>query len=223
MAVGTRVKAFERSALLQLSAALKPEEQGKRFAAFARQQLSAAQAQDARVLGFTPEHETFVDGRAGANEDSVRMPGTILYRFILAEEVLVYISELLVQNSPVRTGRYSASHVLYADSVEVPIGQRAPPASEYIFTNAQPYARKIERGLSPQAPEGVFEAVAALAAARYGNVALIKFTYQSPMGGQSALEGWAGKTTLQRHGRRAGDRYRATWLRRQPAIIVTLR
>ena len=80
-----------------------------------------------------------------------------------------------------------------------------------MFLNTQPYARKIEGDLSrepssKQAPEGVYEAVATLAQRRFGNVAMIRFSYRTPIDGAIA-------------GGRMGDRS----TRRTPAIIVRLR
>ena len=48
-------------------------------------------------------------------------------------------------------------------------------ADEYVFINTVPYARKIERGSSSQAPDGVYQAVAMLARDRFGNVARITY------------------------------------------------
>lgn len=223
MVVRSRVQTLDRDATLALAADMAPAELSRVAAVFAREQLGLVEAQNAKTLGYVPPHVTFVDGHKDAREDSVRVPGSIVYEFSLQEEVLVYIGELLAQHSPFRSGRYTASHVLYADGEQVDVKTPPPSADEYVFTNLQPYARKIERGESDQAPDGVFEAVAALAMQRFGNQAKIKFTYRSPLHSDSPLESWAKTTDLRRKGRREGDRYRQTWLRRQPAILVTFR
>ena len=86
-----------------------------------------------------------------------------------------------------------------------------------MFLNTQPYARKIEgyRGLggvvhrapsSPQAPDGVYQAVATLAQRKFGNVAKITFSYRTAIGGEII-------------GGKAGDRSKL----RNPAIVVRLR
>jgi len=75
-----------------------------------------------------------------------------------------------------------------------------------VFLNIQPYARKIERGQSSQAPDGVYQAVATLAQRRFGNVAKITFSYRTAIGGAII-------------GGRKGDRSDL----RNPAIIVSLR
>ena len=93
----------------------------------------------------------------------------------------------MIANSPYLTGAYAASHKLYADGVETD-AQNPKPAERYVFLSTLPYARKIEGirkggekkpGQSKQAPDGVYEGVAALARARFGNLAWIRFTFDS--------------------------------------------
>jgi hypothetical protein len=100
----------------------------------------------------------------------------------------------------VLTGRYRASHTLFADGEEVAIGDTVPPASEYVFMSPLPYARKLER------LDGIYELVAAQARARFGNIARIDFSYRTAIG--SAIIGG-------RIGNRSDQR--------NPAIIVTVR
>jgi hypothetical protein len=220
VSVRTRIEPLDRDVQAIIDEDLSPRGRSLALAAFAREELAKAQAQNRSALARTPAHETFVDGRAGAVIDTVKPDGTVVFEFELIEEVLTFVAELLVTHSPVREGVYAASHVLLADGIEVLEGERAPVAREYIFLNAQPYARKIERGLSPQAPDGVYEGVAAIAAARFGNVARIRFGYRSIRGG--ALSEWAARTTLQSHSpsRNMAGSKRTDWLTRQPAIVI---
>jgi hypothetical protein len=62
------------------------------------------------------------------------------------------------------------------------------PAQQYVFVNTDPYARKIEGTKqkppsSPQAPDGVYQAVATLAR-KFSNLAKITFSYQTVAGGE---------------------------------------
>jgi hypothetical protein len=80
-----------------------------------------------------------------------------------------------------------------------------------VFLSPLPYSRKLEGSagrppISRQAPHGVFEATAVLAGQRFGNQALIRFSFRAPPGGE-ILGGKAGG---------ASDG-------RVPAIVVTLR
>jgi hypothetical protein len=55
-------------------------------------------------------------------------------------------------------------------------------AREWVFVSVAPYARRIERGWSRQAPDGVYQAVAALARRRFGSLAMVQFTYRGVSG-----------------------------------------
>lgn len=189
-----KVEPLEKDIELTFKKNLSPQARSHILAEFARETLAEAEQINTEALGHLPPHETFVDGMPGASEDRVRPDGTIIYEFNILEDLFAWIGEQLVTHSPVLTGRYAASHKFFADGVEVDPGAPAPAASQYQFVNSQPYARKIEHGLSPQAPDGVYQGVAALASRRFGNVAKIRFTYLSEAGSKE----------------------------RQPAIVITL-
>jgi hypothetical protein len=175
------------------------------LADFAFDKINEVHNANTRVLGREADKTVYVDGRKGAPLTSVKPDGMVIAEWELFNDVLAYIGEQLVLNSPVLTGRYQDSHVLYCDGVEHDIlSKRIPLADEYAFVNLQPYARKIERGLSDQAPDGVYEAVAVLARRRFGNVAKISFSYRTAIGGAIV-------------GGKKGDRSK----QRNPAIIVT--
>jgi hypothetical protein len=211
MAVSTRIDPIGRDIELLISRDLSPKARSEFLAQFAREELGKAQRQNEAALGRLPQHETFVDARPGAALESVRPDGTIVFEFELVEQALAAIGEMLVLHSPRLTGRYQDSHVLLADDVAVTPGQPVPQASEYVFVNTQPYARKIEGGLSPQAPDGVYEAVAALAARRFGNTARIRFTFRSLL------------SAPHKPGATRSEIAQAERDSRQPAIVVGLR
>ncbi|MCB1499714.1 MAG: hypothetical protein KDK07_07965 [Bauldia sp.] len=211
MALRTRVEPLDRDIAILVDETLSPAAQSRAVATFARAQLAAAQDVNRRVLGRIPPHQTFVDGVARGDVDAVKPQGRIVYEFELVDDVLVFIGYELRAVSPVRSGRYRDSHSLFADGVEVPIGGAIPVAREYVFLSAVAYARKIEgspsrRPLSRQAPKGVYAITAAKASARFGNLARIRFAFQTPVGG--ALAGGV-----------AGNKSAG----RVPAIVVTLR
>ena len=217
MALKTRVQPISRDLDLFLSEDLGSKARSAMLAAFAAETIEEAKAQNKQVLGVVPPHEIYVDGREGAPLASVKPDGTIRAEFQLVNEALAWISTQLQMHSPVLTGHYASSHELFADGVDTENPNAAPPAEEYVFLNTQPYARKIEgyRGLagvvhrapsSPQAPDGVYQAVATLAQRRFGNVAKITFSYRTAIGGDII-------------GGKAGDRSKL----RNPAIIVRLR
>lgn len=226
--VTTRIEPLDRSIVLAIREGEPPAERGKRLAAYARAALAEAQEINRRATGSVPPHETYVDGKLGAPLESVKPDGVIVFEFDLLNDMFAWIGEMLVQHSPVLTGRYAASHAFFADGVEVVPGADLPPAEEYVFISTVPYARKIERGLSPQAPEGVYEGVAALARRRFGNVARIRFSFRSLQAG--GIVGYipaAASVGRDKRGRFAstGARSAARDLKhatRQPAIVITV-
>jgi hypothetical protein len=207
MAVSTKVQPIDKDVEAIISELLSPAAQSAVLADIARATLKDADQQNQMVLGRKISHETYVDGVRGASEDRVRPSGRIVYEFDLTVEVFVWIANSLKDHAPVLTGEFKSSFKLFADGSEIAVGDKLPlDASEFVFLSELPYARKLERGLSPQAPDGVFEAVATLAQARFGNLARIQFGYRAPFSGQ-LLTG------------KPGDRAD----NRTPAIIVTLR
>jgi hypothetical protein len=206
MALAVRIQPIARDLELLKDESLGPQARSAMLAAFAAQEIAEAAQQNARVLGRVPPYEVWVDGRKGAPLTSVKPEGIIRAEFQLVNEALAWIYMQLQLHSPVKSGRFAKSHELFADGTSVGNPDNAPEADEYVFLNIQPYARKIERGQSPQAPDGVYQAVATLAQRRFGNVAKITFSYRTAISGEIM-------------GGRAGDRSDL----RNPAIIVRLR
>lgn len=203
--ISGRIELIDRDVQLLLNEGLDGKGRSLALARFAEQQIEDTQQANARVLGRLPPYTQTVDGRKGAPLQSVKPDGVIVAEFDLFNEALIWIAAQLEAHSPVKTGRYQKSHVLYIDGVEsAPTVQRA--FEEAAFVNSQPYARKIERGLSPQAPDGVYQAVATLAQRRFGNIARVKFSYRTILGGGPAGAGRSNKSN-----------------ERNPAVIVTLR
>jgi hypothetical protein len=218
--VKIKVQPIDRNLVVRLTGT--DETRSAMIAEFAREKLAEGEQINSQVLGRVPAHETFVDGRLGASEDSVRPDGVIVYEFELTADALGWIATQLLANSPVGSGHdshpglYQRSHALYADGVEVDPDGEIPNASEYVFLNSVPYSRKIEAGESRQAPDGVYEGIAAMAQSRFGNSLKISFTYRAPENGQIL-----NYVPI----KRAPDRHRAAHERdlRQPAIVVTVR
>jgi len=190
--VGTFIEALVRE---DLSSAAQARAVGR----FAREQLADAQATNRMILGRVPPHKTFVDGREGARPEDVRPGGKIVFEFDLIEDVLRWIANELVLRSPFRTGQYARSHTLFADGREIRLGEQIPFAMEYSFTNAVPYARKIEIGTTRagrafviQVPNRIYERTARDARARFGNMAKISFTWRGVVGGAQPAAGARG-------------------------------
>lgn len=225
MALTSRVDPLNLDYNLILDDTLSDKAISQAFAEAAGQIIEDAKAQNQSVLGKVPPYTVAVDGRIGAPLDSVRPDGQVFVEFELVFEAIEWIGEMLKQYSPYRSGRYQSSHVLLADNQAVDEGAVPPLAETYSWVNLQPYARKIERGLSSQRPDGVYQAVAKMASStsKFGNVAKIKFGYITPQFG--AIDQWAssaaGIAWARKKSRRRQELH-GEWLRRQPAIIITL-
>ena len=129
---------------------------------------------------------TYVNGREGAALETATVPGVIRFEFGYLDYVVDSIWQLLVQQSPYRAKRdganppthYRDEHLLMINGQEV----TSPPQelgrnAEIAFVNIQPYARKIEKGFSGQAPNGVYQQVARLAHARFGNLVSVTYSW----------------------------------------------
>ena len=170
-----------------------PAARSRALASFARDQLAAAQAVNQAALGFVPRHLTLVDGAVGADEDRVRPDGVISYEFELLGDLFAFVAEQLREHAPVRSGAFRDSFEFYADGELADPAGEPVAAKEYVFLSPLPYAHKLELGASRQAPDGVFEAVASLAAQRFGNQALIRFVYRAPIDGRLVTGKAAGR------------------------------
>ncbi|WP_020178084.1 hypothetical protein [Methylopila sp. M107] len=229
MSLRTRLDPIDLDLRAIIDEDLSPEAQSRQVAAYAREQLAEAQEINRQALGRVPPHETVVDGRPGAPVDAVRPDGTIVFAFEMLDDLFNYIAEQLLLHAPVLTGAFRSSFVFLADGVEVETGAQYPAASEYVFLSPLPYAAKLERGLSAQAPDGVFQVVATMAKRRFGNLAAVKFSYRAYGDeGFTAYIPAPRLTTRNRQGRFASDgRDRSAQNRerslRKPAIVIATR
>lgn len=222
MTASLRIVPLDRTALFTPGSALSPERAAVAVAEFARGEVATAEAVNATALGHPVAHADAVGGVPGAPYETVRPGGSIVATFDLGGDVLDYVYAQLVKHAPVRSGAFAASIAIFADGERVDRPDAAREADEIVITSLVPYARKLERGASQQAPDGVFQGVAALAAARYGNSARVTFGYREPVGGADALQAWASDHAARQDGR---ARQRRQYFKnvRQPAVVVTFR
>jgi hypothetical protein len=206
MPIVTQVEPIDKDIELFISEMFSPAARSLALALVARTQLAEADQTNQSALKYVPAHKTIVDGSEGASEYGVRPDGLIVYEFELITDLFEWIAQQLETHAPVKSGQFSKSFAFFADGSEVEVGTELPDASQYVFLNTQPYASKIERGESPQAPDGVFQVVATMAQQRFGNLARITFGYRAPVSG-AFLTGHAGNKSANR----------------TPAIIITVK
>jgi hypothetical protein len=130
-----------------------------------------------------------VDGIKNTTESMIKDTSVVVWRFQWIGDLIRWIDQQLIIHSPVEKdatkavpGQYERSFIAYADGSEFDLNDKIPEqAEEYIIMNTQPYAGKIERGRSPQDPDGVFQVVAALAANLVDPLwATVHFEYRTP-------------------------------------------
>jgi hypothetical protein len=220
-----RQTAFSRQVAL-FNEQLVGEPRRQALIALAKSTLAEVSAQNEAVLGHAIEHETIVDGRPGATEEQVKASGgVIVYLFevgaVSLENAVDEAFRILAQLSPVRSGKYQRSFRLFVNGQERDFATEGSeialkPTDEIQITNLQPYARKIERGWSAQAPNGVVEAAVTSIRARYGNVLNVRFAYDRYPG----FEIGTGRDGSGLHPSRVKDFDRAA---RYPTMYLTTR
>lgn len=133
---------FDRELRLA-TAGLEPAAINKALARFARAELAKAIG-----AGASPEYDRFVNGVPDAPEESVKVPGVIVYEFVNWPLVIKAALAELVKRSPRRSGRFASSFIVIAAGRAVATDySKIKPGSEIIITNFSPAVRKAEVGL----------------------------------------------------------------------------
>lgn len=156
-----------------LAESVSPAATSELIAQFAEEQLAEAESINEQALGHPSPFERFVDGVKGAALVKVKQDGTIVFEFNLVLDVFGWVAAVLNAVSPILSGRYSESHEFYADGALA--DPDSPPAAKiYQFVSSVPYAAKIEgedgTPDSKQAPNGVYQVVAAMADNKFPQV-----------------------------------------------------
>lgn len=159
-------KNFSRD--LQIATAgMTPQSVAPALAAFARSELAAAIANGAA----SKIYDRYVNGRPGAPEESVIVPGPIEYNFQVWPEIVEFTLQALVDRSPEKAGRYKRSWFVMAAGGRVKKISDIPNGADVTFCNDQPYSRKIDVGhMRMSVPPGIVEDVRKMVLARFGNM-----------------------------------------------------
>lgn len=156
-----------------------------------RKIAEVAHERQAAVLAASdpkPEVKSWVDGVEGAPFEAVKPTGMILIRFLRFNVAFDWIWERLLYRSPYAPKRpnadppthYADEHRIFINGIEAKsVPRDLSGVAEIVIANTTPYARKIERGLSLMAPDGVYEMVAREAKERFGTAVGIEFDYRS--------------------------------------------
>lgn len=200
--------AFERNIKIA-TAGLEPQAINAQLARFAKQELR-------RVIASgeaSSTYDRYVNGVRGAIEESVRVPGVIVYEFVNWPLVIRAVLAELQARSPVKTGRYAAGFVVLANGKLVRDYSEIPAKSEVIIFNVRPYTRKVEMGVVGSGRPH-FLATKRVMSARFREAFIIETKFLNIGPGVHADVPYRLKRGQGRQGREAGT------LLTYPAIII---
>lgn len=179
-----RIQSFDKD--LQLATAdIAPEAISAALARYARQELGAA----IQSGEGSERYDKYINGRSGAEEETVIAPGPILYVFHWWREIVEFAIQTAVERSPEKSGRYKRSWFIMTPGGRVKSLAEIPINAEVILCNDQPYARKIDVGhMRMSVPPGVLEDVRKAVMSKFGNMITVKRT-MIPLPGGYILKG----------------------------------
>lgn len=162
-------------------AGLSPEQTQRRMAEVTRHAVAdAIQAGEG-----TKDNVTVVNGRVGAQMETVRLPGPIVVRFNWWRDIVLTAIEFAYQRSPVDSGDYRDSWFAMVDGEavapeDIPIGTQT-----VVITNDKPYHRKIDVGHMRRmtVPPGIVEDTVQVVRGRYGNIVKAQYAFVELKGG----------------------------------------
>ena len=196
--------------------------------------VAAAKAALARAVAdraVPPAILRVVDGKPGAALESVKVPGVILFRLGVLQEVAQFALMAARELSPVKSGRYRESWVVLVDG-KPPVDGGSPigPDSVVHIVNTQPYARKIHvRGakFSGVAPR-IADRLANKVRAEFGTASLRTTVAFIELPGGYALKRALASPSVNQNVRRTGSSgfrraQKAGQALRYPAVLIRQR
>lgn len=189
----TRDAAFDRSVALALQGA--EAEVQRLFVAEIHQQLDRVYAESS-----PGGHTQWMDGRKGAAIETVKADGVAHFEFRYIPEVIAFAGEVLFVNSPVDehpkadnivfrverlvfvNGVYDDVLISGADADDFKNLLAHPRGAEFTITDDEPYAGRLERGFSKQAPNGVYSIACDTVRRRYGELVTVEFRWRKIAG-----------------------------------------
>jgi hypothetical protein len=151
---------------------LQPENLARELARFARSELAnvIASGQASSI------YQKFVNGREGAQEETVEPPGPILYEFSYWQPIIEFAMQFLDRRSPKLKGDYAASHRVMIGSQFISPDTQISAGEEVTIVATVPYSRKIEVGfMKMSVPDGVYEDAARAVGSQFRGMVKVKF------------------------------------------------
>jgi hypothetical protein len=211
---------------------LAPAQRGRAVADYALVALAGVQIVNRAALGYVPAYRSFVDGARSTALEKVKPDGGLIeFEFEIPEidaYLLRWIADELDRRSPFVSGDYQHGHVVLADGKVFDVNGPIPEAKEFVFTNTEPYARKLEIGVTEsgrafvvQVQPRIYERTAQATQAVFAD-RRVSITSEFRPIDAGAIKSWSGSPGAHRLARRRGGnpKLHPDWLTRQPAIIV---
>jgi hypothetical protein len=138
-----------RTVAIDASRLLPPREQSRLLAEHARRARDALIAEGRAA----PQFLTYVDGRLGAPEESVRPDGAIRYVFSTIARAAAFALAYAEGTSPVLSGDFRRAWIVVVNGARWS-GNLAtiPPGAVVHLVNTSPYARRLEVGRRDRKP-----------------------------------------------------------------------
>lgn len=166
-----RFETFARDLKLA-TADMAPEAISRELARFARSSLADVIAAGEASTIYTK----YVNGREGANEETVVPPGPIVYDFSYWQPILAFTLAELEKRSPRKSGDYIASHVVMVGSQVLRPDAEIAAGEEVSVVATVPYARKIESGFQRVSTgDAVFQDVRRKVQSQFGRAVDVRF------------------------------------------------
>lgn len=147
---------------------------------------TAIRTRDALVAsGDAPKPwTTYVDGRRGAPEASVRPDGAIVYRFNVLGLCAAFALAFVRARSPVASGAFRKAWAVVLDGKPYAGDLNdIPAAGQIMIVNPLPYARKVEvGGMLMSVPPGIVEAARLATRRQYPTLAIDSIYANIPAG-----------------------------------------
>ena len=178
-----------RSFAAQIDAAKKLTMQGparqKELSQLSQDSLQEGRAINRAAIGHDIADRTLVNGQPARAED-IKPGGVVVHLFAVHHAAIDFAYETLARLSPIDSGHYKNSHQMLVNDVPVDPPVEIGMDDVVTFVNPAAYARRLERGWSDQAPDGIYEVATQIVRRRFGGIVTTAFRYVALSGGEVA-------------------------------------
>lgn len=164
----------------------------------ARDGHQAIMLQQRARSGIPPDFDAYANTPGNPALQTVKLPGPVVYSYDYRREIVEVALGALIRSSPVESGEYVASHMIFVNGAQVErLPDPLPRAAVVMIANPVPYSRRLEVGKTKsgrdfvlQVEPRIYERVAkGVLIPRFGNAVRIRFIYTQLPGAYKAVGG----------------------------------